>query len=96
MDKVIRPIVPQWERKQALENVSEDSTLHLSQQLMDVLTSELYPTVVQLAALRLVLKAVIGNYQACMGATDTRELLSQATALAAQYNIRGSDEDQEF
>lgn len=96
MDKVIRPNVPQWERKQALENVAEDSTLYLAQRLMEVLTGELYPTVVQLAALRLVQKAVIGNYAEAMGAVDTQELLAQATVLASQYSVRGSDGTTEF
>jgi hypothetical protein len=92
MDKVIRPNVPQWERKPALENVQEDRTLYLAERLMNTLLEEVDPTVVQLAALRLVQKAIIGNYQSCMGAPDTKEVLSQAAALAAQYAVRGIDE----
>lgn len=91
MGDVLNPKFPQWERKQALENVQEDRTLRLVHCLMEALTGELDSTVVRLAAIRLVQKAIIGEYQRQMGDIDAKELLSQATALAAQYAVRGSD-----
>lgn len=96
MGDVLDPKPPQWERRHALENVAEDLTLQLAARFMQMLTEELDSTVVQLAALRLVQKAIIGNYQLCMGETDTKEVLAQATALAAQYIVRGSDGVTEF
>jgi hypothetical protein len=89
MGKIIDPRPPQWERKQPVDDVKEDRVLRTADALLQVLTGETDPTVVQLAALRLVQKAVIGTYQSAMGLDNTKEVLKQATEMASCYVITG-------
>jgi hypothetical protein len=96
MGDLVDPKPAQWERKSAADDVREDGTLDLSQRIMELLCSNLEPSVVQLAAIRLVQKAVIVNYQLCMGREATLTLLSQAKELADAYVIRGSDGETEY
>jgi len=91
MGDLVDPKPPQWQRKTTEDDVREDSTIDLAQRLMELICGNMEPTVVQLAALRLVQKAVIGNYQLCQGRDATLILLGQAKELAEAYVIRGSD-----
>ncbi len=93
MGKLVDPKFPQWQRKNpdTSEGEAQDDVLGLLQKFMSILESEVVTTVVQLAALRLIQKAVIGNYQLAMGSEDTKELLRQAQELASEYMIRGHD-----
>lgn len=92
MGDVLDPRPPQWARRNKPEESENDAVLELMALLMADLTTGVAPTVVQLAALRLVQKAVISNYQLCVGKEYTKETLRQATALAAEYIINGIDE----
>lgn len=93
MGDVIEPKIPQWQRKNpdTSEGVEQDDVLDLLQKLMLVLESKVATTVVQLSALRLIQKAIVGNYQIAMGSEDTKELLRQAQELASMYVVRGHD-----
>lgn len=93
MGDLLRPA--QWQRKPSGAEVNEDRVLHLVERLREVLIGEEDPTVVQLAAMRLVQKSVILNYQMCMGTPDTKELLKQASDMAAEYviDVNGKSED---
>lgn len=96
MGDLVDPKPPQWEHKKPSEDACEDSVTDLAQRLMDTLFAGMEPTVTHLAALRLVQKAVIGNYHMCMGADATRTALAQAKAAADAYRIRGSDGTTEY
>lgn len=87
--KLIDPRPPQWERRHPVDDVREDRVLYIADALLQVLIAETDPTVVQLAAMRLVQKAVIGSYQGAMGISNTKEVLKQATEMAGGYLIRG-------
>jgi hypothetical protein len=91
MGRIIDPRPPQWERKQPVDDVREDRVLCLAESLLRVLTGETDPTAVQLAALRLVQKAVIGNYSSAMGLDNAKAVLAQATELASCYAINIAD-----
>jgi len=98
MGEVIDPRLPQWTRRHKPEEEAGDAVLELIARLMRELngntaTDSVTPTIVQLAALRLVQKALISNYQRCVGRTETAETLRQASELAAQYIINGIDDD---
>lgn len=91
--KLIDPRPPQWERRQAIEDVVEDGIICLAATLKSVLTDAdgVNSTVVQLAALHLVQRAVIGNYQEAMGIEAAREARDQASKLADHYICVGAD-----
>lgn len=91
MGKLIDPRPPQWERRQPVDDVKEDRVLCIADALLQVLTAVTDPTVVQLAAMRLVQKAVIGTYQGAMGLDNTKEVLKQATEMASCYVVHGVD-----
>lgn len=94
MGEVLDPKPPQWQRKQPVEDVPEDLVLLLASKLKAVIDGGSEDsTLVQLAALRLVLKAVIGNYRAIMGHTTAKEMMRQAAEIADQYQINGIDDD---
>lgn len=95
MGDVLNPNPPQWKHKQQLEEVSEDHVVQLTNSLMLVLCDGVETTTVQLAALRLVQKAVISNYQLCMGEAATKELLRQAAELAQHYTRMRPDGTEE-
>jgi hypothetical protein len=93
MGDVLDPKPPQWQRKVALEDVPEDRVLMLTNALMAVVNSdEIDSTLVQLVAIRLILKGVVGNYRAIVGHDAARELMRQAAEMAEQYTIKGVDE----
>lgn len=96
MGDVLDPKPPQWERKTPLEDVPEDRVLMLTNAFMDVLNNgEIDSTLVQLVAIRLVLKGVVGNYRAIVGHDAARELMRQAAEMAEQYTIKGIDNELE-
>jgi hypothetical protein len=99
MGDVLDPKPPQWQRKQALEDVPEDRVLilasKLKSELTEIIAGEVDSTLVQLAALRLVLKAVVGNYRIIMGHAAAKELMRQASEMAEQYQVNGIDEPTE-
>lgn len=93
MGEVLDPKPPQWERKQPLgEDVSEDRVTLLAGRLLSALSEEIDATVVQIAALRLLQKTVVGIYIEAMGIDAARELMKQAVELASHYTIRGVSE----
>lgn len=100
MGDIVDPRPPQWARAPVLEDVREDGVLDLAQRVMQLIQQDLCPTVeptvLQLAALRLVQKAVVGNYQIQMGEDATKVLLQQARELAAAYVVRGTDGTSEY
>jgi len=100
MGDIIDPKPPQWERTPVMEDVREDGVIDLARRIMELiqqdLASTVEPTVLQLAALRLAQKAVIGNYQIQMGEEATALLLKQARELAGVYVVRGTDGTNEY
>jgi hypothetical protein len=82
-------------RKQQLDDIREDRILGLATQLKAVLDSEVDPTAVQLAALRLLTKGVTTNYLACVGPEHLQELLRQVNELTQQYAVLGPDGNEE-
>jgi hypothetical protein len=96
MGELVDPKPPQWERKAAADDVRNDGTIDLAQRIMELLSANMEPMVVQLAALRLVQKAVIGDYHFSMGKEATTTLLQQAKELAEAYVIRGPDGTTEY
>lgn len=96
MGNVLDPKPPQWERKQksdGSEEESEDRVVLLATQLLNTLTSDTDPVVVQLAALRLLQKGVILRYRQLIGVADTQEALRQATEMAQNYIVKSPDGD---
>lgn len=93
MGDVIDPKPPQWQHKNPPEDVPEDRVLMLTNALMEVLHHrEIDSTVVQMAALRLVMKGVLGSYRAIVGHEVAKELMRQASAMSEQYEIKGIDD----
>lgn len=93
MGAVLDPKPPQWQRKTPLEDVPEDRVLMLTNALMAVVNSDdIDSTLVQLVAIRLILKGVVGNYRAIVGHEAARELMKQATEMAEHYTIKGVDD----
>lgn len=92
MGDLLKPKPPQWQRKEVLEDVPEDRVLLLASNLKAVIDSDVDSTLVQLAAIRLVLKAVVGNYRSIVGHEAAQELMRQASVMCEQYEIKGIDE----
>ncbi len=95
MGNVLDPKPPQWQRKETLEDVREDRVLMLADKLKAQIDADVDSTLVLLAALRLVTKAVVGNYRNIVGLEATRELLRQASELCSMYEIKGIDDNPE-
>ena len=99
MGNLLDPKPPQWQRKETLDDVSEDRVVllasKLKSELIQIIDGEVDSTLVQLAALRLVLKAVVGNYRSVMGHDAAKELMRQASEMAEQYQVNGIDEPTE-
>jgi hypothetical protein len=92
MGDLLDPKPAQWQRKVPLEDIPEDRVLLLANRLKAVIDSEVEPTIVQLAGLRLVLKAIIGNYRAIVGHETAKEMMRQASQLTEQYEVKGIDD----
>lgn len=92
MGDLLKPNPPQWQRKEPLEDIQEDRVLRLAGELKAQIDKEVDSTLVQLAALRLVLKAVVGNYRKHVGHEAAKVLMQQATEMCAQYEVQGIDE----
>lgn len=96
MGDVIDPRPPQWQHKAPPEDVPEDRVLMLTSALMAVLyTSDIDSMLVQLAAIRLLMKGHVGNYRKHMGHEAAKELMRQASEMSEQYEIKGIDEPPE-
>ncbi len=95
MGDVLDPKPPQWQRKEQLEDIPEDRVLLLATKLKAQIDAEVDSTLVQLAALRLVTKAVVGNYRNIVGTEAARELMRQASEMCEQYAVRGIDDNPE-
>lgn len=99
MGDLLDPKPPQWRRREALEDVSEDRVLLLAEklkrQIEQQVDDDVDSTVVQCAAIRLVLKAIVGNYRSIMGHVAAQELMRQASELSEQYQVNGIDEQPE-
>lgn len=93
MGKLIDPKPVQWKRLEQ-HDVKNDAVLALTTRIMECVHQGVEPQVVVMAALRMVQKAVILNYQRCVGPEATKEALRQATELAAQYLIDGVPTDE--
>lgn len=93
MGKVLDPKPPQWRLKKPSEDVPEDRVLLLVNKIMEALNLEVDSTLVQLVAIRLVLKGVVGNYRNVMGHTNAEELMRQAAEMSEQYEIKGIDDN---
>jgi hypothetical protein len=88
MGDLLDPQPPQWKRRDQSEGEQgDDLTLRVVTELLEVLTREVVPTVVLLAALRMVQKSVISTYQMAYGRKQAKAMLAQATIMAAQYTI---------
>lgn len=94
MGDLINPKPPQWERIAGQQEVKDDAVIALAARLMECVNQGVEPQIAVMAALRMVQKAVILNYQRCVGPEATREALRQATLLAAQYHIDGVSPDE--
>ena len=92
MGDLLEPKPPQWQRKEELDDISEDRVLLLANNLKAVIDSEVDSTLVQLAAMRLVLKAIVGNYRSIVGHEAAQELMRQASVMCEQYEVKGIDE----
>ncbi len=93
MGDVIDPKPPQWQVKQPRDDVPEDRVLLLANRLKEQLDNEVDSTLVQLTALRLVLKAVVGTYRTVVGYDAAKELMRQASEMCEQYEVRGINDD---
>jgi len=93
MGKVLDPKPQQWQLKKPSEDVPEDRVLLLVNKIMEVLNLEVDSTMVQLTAIRLVLKGIIGNYRKVMGHKNAEELMRQAAEMSEQYEIKGIDDN---
>lgn len=91
MGDLLEPKPPQWQRKN--EEVPGDRVLLLTEQLWQTLHKEVDPVVVTLAAIRLAMKGIVGHYQKQAGPEAAKELMKQATELAAKYKVDGIDDD---
>lgn len=93
MGDLLDPRPSQWQRRgQPDDAQGEDLTLRVVTELMSVLTREVVPSVVLLAALRMAQKSVITTYQLAYGVEQAKDLLEHATTLAAQYTIETGHE----
>lgn len=95
MGDVLDPKPPQWQHRNPPEDVPEDRVLMLTAALMEVLQRDIDSTLVQMAALRLVSKGVLGNYRAIVGHEAAKELMRQASEMSEQYVIKGIDDNTE-
>jgi len=93
MGKVLDPKPLQWQLKKPSEDVPEDRILLLVNKIMEVLNLEVDSTIVQLTAIRLVLKGVVGNYRNVMGHKNAEELMRQAAEMSEQYEVKGIDDN---
>lgn len=93
MGKLLQPKPAQWARHAESGTVENDAVLVLVSRLLACVAEGVEPTVVQLAALRMLQKSIILNYQRCTDAGATAETLKQATELAARYTIEGISDD---
>lgn len=89
MGDVLNPQPPQWRNR--VEEVPGDLVTDTARRLTGVLTDEAIPVVVQLAALRMVQKAVGYAVQRQHGAATMRQAFEQATAIAEQYTCGEDD-----
>lgn len=88
MGDLLDPRPVQWNRRDQSEgDQGDDLTLRVVTELMEVLTREVVPPAVLLAALRMVQKSVISTYQMSYGIEQARAMLEQASTIAAQYTI---------
>ncbi len=90
MGDVLKPNLPQWQRKEEPQ-VENDRVLYLAAELMHLFKENVDPTVTQLAAMRLVQKALTLMVAQAYGVETARRALNQASELAAQYSINGVD-----
>ena len=99
MGDVLDPKPPQWQRKVALEDVPEDRVLllagKLKAQVDAYVAADVDSMLVQLVAIRLVLKAIVGNYRNIVGHEAARELMRQASEMCEQYQVNGIDDHPE-
>lgn len=93
MGDVVRPKPPQWERRSREHQVVDDLVINLVVRLNSCITAGIEPTVVQLAALRMLQKAILGNYANCLGRESMLEIARQASDLASMYQIEGVDDE---
>lgn len=89
MGDLLEPKPPQWQRREHVEDVPEDRVLLLTEKIWQSLHSEVDPTVVTLAAIRLVMKGIVGHYRKAVGHEAAKELVRQAAELADKYEVRG-------
>lgn len=95
MGDLLDPKPPQWQRKEPLEDIPEDLVLTLAGKLKEQIDADVCSTLVQLAALRLVTKAVLGNYRNIVGTDAAREVMRQASEMCEQYEVKGVDDHPE-
>ncbi len=91
MGDLLEPKPPQWQRREHVEDVPEDRVLLLTEVLWQTLHREVDPTVVTLAAIRLVMKGIVGHYQKVIGRDAAKELMKQAAEMADKYEVMGVD-----
>ena len=93
MGDLVDPKPPQWQIKQPRDDVPEDRVLLLANKLKQQVDSEVDSTLVQLTAIRLMLKAVVGTYRSVVGHEAAKELMRQASEMCEQYEVIGIDDD---
>lgn len=92
MGDVIDRKPPQWQKKDQVEVGEDAMILRLAGAVLHTLNDqEAVPTVAQLAVLKLVTRAVLGNYVAVTPSTTAREVMEQAADMASRYAVTGAD-----